>query len=267
MFVLHIENLSVSFTQYENGMRQKTWNAINDLSVDVRSREITAVVGASGSGKSILARAVMGLLPYNARMEGEILYKGERLTQEYVKKLRGKEIVFVPQTMSHLDPMMKVGKQVLRGRKDKERKEKLCDIFQRYHLKQETKDMYPFQLSGGMGRRILISTALIEEAELVIADEPTPGLDLELAKLVMGHFRELADLGAAVLVITHDLELALRTADRIVVFYDGTTVDEMTPEVFLEGSSFGHPYTEALWRAMPEHGFAHISEQEMKGWD
>lgn len=109
-----------------------------------------------------------------------------------------------------------------------------------------------------MNRRILISTALIEEPRLVIADEPTPGLDLKVAKRAMGHFRELADMGAGVLVITHDLELALEVADRIVVFYAGCTVEEAKACDFEKEETLRHPYTKALWRAMPMHGFQTI---------
>jgi peptide/nickel transport system ATP-binding protein len=85
--------------------------------------------------------------------------------------------------------------------------------------------MYPFQLSGGMARRVLISTAVMEEPKLIVADEPTPGLSVELAMETLAHFRKLADSGVAILLITHDIDLALNVADRIAVFYAGTTVE------------------------------------------
>ena len=85
---------------------------------------------------------------------------------------------------------------------------------------------FPFELSGGMARRVLISTAVMETPRLVIADEPTPGLDARAAGRILGHFREIADAGAGMLLITHDLELALTIADRVVVFYAGETVEE-----------------------------------------
>lgn len=260
MSVLHIENLRISFTQYERGMRKRTWDAVRNMNLDVSRGELAAVVGASGSGKSLLAHAVMGILPYNAKAEGEILYCGEELTKKRVEKLRGREIVLVPQSLSYLDPMMKIGPQIRRGRKEREIIERQREIFRQYHLSQEVEDLYPFELSGGMNRRVLVSTALMENPKLVIADEPTPGLDLVLAGRVMSHFRHLANQGAAVLVITHDLKLALQTADKIVVFYDGETVEETTPEAFQREETLQHPYTKALWRAMPEHGF-HVPEE------
>jgi peptide/nickel transport system ATP-binding protein len=128
----------------------------------------------------------------------------------------------------------------------------------RYGLDKKTEQLYPFELSGGMARRILIATALMEDPKLVIADEPTPGLHTDAAKQVLGHFREIADDGAGVLLITHDLELALEVADRVVVFYAGTTVEEALVSDFKEVSGLRHPYTKALWQAMPEHGFHSI---------
>lgn len=256
--ILKIEDLKVSFTQYDRGMHQTELPVIRSLDVEVCAGEMVAVVGSSGSGKSLLAHGVMGVLPYNASMEGRITYRGEALTEERLRKLRGREIVLVPQSIAYLNPLMKIGPQICKGKKDEAKKRKLRDIFTRYHLKPEVEELYPFELSGGMNRRILISTALIEEPLLVIADEPTPGLDLRMAKRAMEHFRELADLGAAVLVITHDLELALETADRVAVFYAGTTVEEARVSDFASEETLRHPYTKALWRAMPKNGFQFI---------
>lgn len=256
--VLKIEHLNISFLQYTNGIRQSQLDVIRDLDVEVNTGEMVAVVGSSGSGKSLLAHAVLGILPYNAARGGRMTYRGSELTQERIVKLRGSEIVMVPQSLSYLDPLVKIGKQIRKGRNDQKTVEKLKNIFRRYDLKEEVEDLYPFELSGGMNRRILISTALIEEPKLVIADEPTPGLDLKVAKRAMGHFRELADLGAGVLVITHDLELALETADRVVVFYAGCTVEEAASKDFIREETLRHPYTKALWRALPQHGFQFI---------
>ncbi|HIR93140.1 MAG TPA: ABC transporter ATP-binding protein [Candidatus Egerieimonas intestinavium] len=256
--ILNIRHLNISFTQYEKGLRQVELPVIRDLDVTVREGEMVAVVGSSGSGKSLLAHGVMGILPYNASMGGEILYEGEPLTRERMDRLRGEEIVMVPQSLAYLDPLMKIGPQIRKGKKDAATRKKLKDIFKRYELKEEVEQLYPFELSGGMNRRILISTALIGNPRLVIADEPTPGLDLKVAKRAMEHFRELADMGAGVLVITHDLELALEVADRIVVFYAGMTVEEAGASDFDTQEGLRHPYTKALWRAMPKNGFQYI---------
>ena len=256
--VLKIEHMNIVFTQYDRGMHQTELPVIRNLDVEVRRGEVVAVAGSSGSGKSLLAHGVMGVLPYNARMGGDIQYLGEKLTKERIEKLRGKEIVMVSQSISSLNPLMKIGPQIRKGKKDPASQEKLKAIFRRYDLEEKTEELYPFELSGGMNRRVLISTAVMEAPRLVIADEPTPGLDKKTAKRAMEHFRNLADMGAAVLVITHDLELALETVDRIAVFYGGTTIEEARAEDFKREENLRHPYTKALWRAMPRHGFQYI---------
>lgn len=251
--ILKVEHLSVSFTQYDRGLKRRTLHAVNDLNLEIHKKEIVAVVGSSGSGKSLLAHAIMGILPYNARMEGTLSYKGAVLTQERTEKLRGKEIVLVPQSVSYLDPLMKVGEQVRMGKKDPGIREKCRKVLDRYGLAEDVEKKYPFQLSGGMTRRVLISTAVMETPGLVIADEPTPGLHMEAAKRVMGHFKEIAQSGAGVLLITHDLELALETADRVVVLYGGRTIEAAPAENFRHEEMLKHPYTRALVRSMPKN--------------
>ena len=253
--ILSVEHLMISFSQYERGWRTIQLPVIRDLSINIKGHEIVAVVGSSGSGKSLLAHAVMGLLPANASWKGRIAFKGEELTGKRVGELRGRQMVLVPQSVSYLDPLMKVGDQVRRGHKDGISRARSREVLGRYGLGEDTEELYPFQLSGGMTRRVLISTAVMEKPELVIADEPTPGLHISAAKRVLSHFREIADGGAGVLLITHDLELALQVADRIVVFYAGTNVEEAAVSDFQKEERLRHPYTRALYRAMPSHGF------------
>lgn len=256
--ILDIRDFSVSFEQYEKGFRKTGLPVIRNLDVTVHEGEMVAVVGSSGSGKSLLAHGILGILPYNASTGGELLYDGAPLTKERQKALRGNEIVLVPQSVAFLDPLMKIGPQIRKGRKDKASGEKLRRIFEGYHLKEEVQELYPFELSGGMNRRILVSTALMGNPRLVIADEPTPGLHMDMVRRVMSHFRELADKGAGVLLITHDLEQALEVADRVVVFYAGTTVEEADAADFRSEETLRHPYTRALWRALPQNGFQFI---------
>lgn len=254
--ILRIENLTVTFTQYEGKTADKTeLPVISDLNVTVHGGEIVAVVGSSGSGKSLLAHAVFGLLPQNARVRGNIRYRGELLDAEGIKKLRGQRMALVPQGVNYLDPLMKVGRQITNGKKDAASISRMRELCRRYGLEEGVERLYPFELSGGMARRVLLMTALMSQPELIIADEPTPGMDLELAKLAMEDFRNLADEGKGILLITHDLELALEVADRIVVFYAGTTIEEANASDFGQEELLRHPYTRALYRAMPKHGF------------
>ena len=253
--ILEIQDLSISFRQYEKGIRQGDLPVISRLNVTVHEGEIVAVVGSSGSGKSLLAHAILGLLPSNAMCSGEFFFLQEPLTPERMEKLRGKEIALVPQSVTYLDPLMKVGKQVRRGRRDRETISRQRELFSQYGLAQEVEEKYPFACSGGMSRRILLATALMENPRLIIADEPTPGMELSLAGKAMEDFRRFADMGNGVLLITHDIELALKVADRIAVFYAGTTVEEALVSDFESEELLRHPYTKALWRAMPRNGF------------
>ena len=257
--ILDIQNLSVSFEQYDKGFAKTNLDVIRNLNVTIHEGEMVAVVGSSGSGKSLLAHSILGILPYNASTGGTILYDGAELTEERKKALRGNEIVLVPQSVAFLDPLMKIGPQIRKGKKDKASKEKLNEIFEGYHLKQEVQELYPFEMSGGMNRRVLVSTAMMGNPRLVIADEPTPGLHMKMVRRVMEHFRELADKGAGVLLITHDLEQALEVADRVVVFYAGTTVEDASVADFAKEETLRHPYSKALWRALPQNGFQFIS--------
>ena len=253
--ILEIQDLSISFRQYEKGIRQVDLPVISRLNVTVHEGEIVAVVGSSGSGKSLLAHAILGLLPSNAMCSGEFFFLQEPLTPERMEKLRGKEIALVPQSVTYLDPLMKVGKQVRRGRRDRETVSRQRELFSQYGLAQEVEEKYPFACSGGMSRRIMLATALMENPRLIIADEPTPGMELSLAGKAMEDFRRFADMGNGVLLITHDIELALKVADRIAVFYAGTTVEEALVSDFESEELLRHPYTKALWRAMPRNGF------------
>ncbi len=255
--ILEIDELSVSFLQYERekSTRQVELPVISKLSVSVHEGEIVAVVGSSGSGKSLLAHAILDLLPYNAKTSGAMYFDGELLTRERIHSLRGNKIAFVPQSTTYLDPLQPVGAQVRQSRKDQASRQRQRELFGRYKLGQGVDKKYPFECSGGMTRRVLLSCALMGDPELIIADEPTPGMDLALAKQSMEDFRAFADEGKGVLLITHDIELALEVADRIAVFYAGTTVEEAPVADFASQESLRHPYTKALWRALPQNGF------------
>ena len=187
----------------------------------------------------------MGLLPENAILDGEIIYKGRKLNQKDKEKLRGKELALVPQSVSYLDPLMRVEKQV-RG-SDSGKKNAQKKIFQRLRLKENTEKLYPFQLSGGMARRVLVSTAVLSGAEVIIADEPTPGLDLEMALETLKIFRELADEGKAVILITHDIDLVGEIADYVVFLFEGDVASEGEPHEVLMQNLVYKPQVSTLF--------------------
>lgn len=261
--LLTVEGLHVSFRMYDEeapylAARQREVNVIDDLCISVHAGEIVAVVGASGSGKTLLADSILGLFEPNALVEGRIWFDGEEADAADLARLRGHGISLVPQSVRYLDPLMKVGNQVegfAKGGSMPEVRARRRRLFERYGLEEDVAGMYPFQLSGGMARRVLLCCALMDEPRLIVADEPTPGLDLPLAVRAMDDFRAFADGGGGVLLITHDIELALRVADRIAVFKDGTVVEETAVANFASPDLLRSAFARELWHALPEHGF------------
>ena len=257
--LLEVNNLSISFTQYVQGLNRHDSKVISDLTIDVNESEIVAILGSSGSGKSLLAHSILGILPYNANVTGEIKYKGQTLDQELKEKIRGKEICLIPQSVNFLDPLMKVSEQAIGECKDeKEHEEKKIiqrEIFSRYGLDESVDDLYPFELSGGMARKVLLSTALIGDPDLLIADEPTPGLDAKSVKETIEDIRNLKEHGKGVLLITHEIDVALKTADRIAIFYSGYVIEINNVENFKNADNVLHPYTKALINSLPRNGF------------
>lgn len=258
--LLEVSNISISFLQYSAGLRQSNLKVISDLTLDISSGEIVAVLGSSGSGKSLLAHSILGILPSNASLSGKMTYLGKDLNQKRKEKIRGEEIALIPQSVNYLDPLMKVSNQVIgecENEEDKKRKLlKQREIFEKYGLNKEVDDMYPFQLSGGMARRVLVSTALISNPKLVIADEPTPGLDEKSIEETLNHLRQMAQDNVGVLLITHDIDAALSVADKIAIFYAGYVIEIANVEDFSgNGENLIHPYTKALYNALPQTDF------------
>ena len=273
--LLAVERLSVAFDRYDPNApffragRVRT-EVLHDLSLSVHAGEILAVVGASGSGKTVLADTLTALFEPNAEVRGRIWFEGAERDAASLARLRGHGISMVPQSVAYLDPLMRVGAQVRgvpRGTTRAERAEDAArrrarqqEFFAAYGLTPEVERFYPHQLSGGMARRVLLMCALMDEPRLLIADEPTPGLDLDLAVRAVDDLRAFANGGGGVLLVAHDIELALRVADRVAVFRDGTVVEETSVESFADPSRLRHPFTRALWHALPGHDFSVTGE-------
>ena len=264
-YLLDIENLKVSFHTYAGEVQ-----AVRGVSLKVNAGECIAIVGESGSGKTVTSKAVLGLIaepPGEVKKESRILFEGKNIldyTEKEWRNFRGKDAAMIFQDpMTSLNPTMKVGKQIIGAGNKQERarrKEKMQQIFERYHLESSVANLYPYQLSGGMARRVLISGAVMNPAKLIVADEPTPGLQESLARETLQNFRELAEEGCGVLLITHDIDLALQMADRIAIFYDGRVLETAPAAAFRgDGEELAHPYSKAFLKALPQNEFA-ISE-------
>lgn len=252
--LLEINDLSLSFTSYAQGLRQISTQVLKNLSLKLHAGEVFTIVGSSGSGKSLLAETILDILPKNAHVTGTIKLDGAPATRAGLRKMRGCELLYVPQGVTNLDPLMKVGHQVCLRPEQKQYQEA---AFKRLELSDAVTKLYPFELSGGMARRTLVSTALLGTPRMVIADEPTPGMTLDQARETLQLFRDMADKGAGVIVITHDLTLALEISDTIGVFYDGTIIEQAQKSQFTGlGEQLKQPFTRALWCALPQNEFS-----------
>jgi peptide/nickel transport system ATP-binding protein len=259
--MLTVKQLTISFKRYGKVLQRQYLNTIHDISLFVNAGEMVAVVGASGAGKSLLAHAILEILPHNARIKGEIRFKNQLLTKHHRQRFRGKEITLIPQSVTFLNPLASIGAQVERAAKlagidPAEVKGATQRSLQRYGLSQDVLKSYPFQLSGGMARRVLTAMATVGTPDLIVADEPTTGLDQTSAMESLGWLRYLADQGKGILLITHDIIAALKVVDTVVVLHAGTTVEIAAAKNFNSNiNQLGHPYTKSLWQALPQNGF------------
>jgi peptide/nickel transport system ATP-binding protein len=259
--LLEVRNLSVAFQRIDPWGESSRIEVLRRLSLTLSEGEVVAVVGSSGSGKSVLAHSILGILPSNAEVEGTILYRGEALTARRLEQVRGREVAFLPQSITYLDPLVKAKHAVrwaarMSGSSRVEARTAQERTFLRLGISEEVGDRFPFQLSGGMVRRLLLAIAIVGRARLLIADEPTPGLDGAAVNESLNCLRELADSGSSVLLVSHDIVACLSVADRLAVFQDGCIVEVAGADAFSgRGERLRHPYSRALWNALPGNLF------------
>lgn len=262
MNILEVKNLNIGFNMYDKLLNQKLYQMVFDLNVTIKKGEILAIAGSSGSGKSLMAHAILGILPKNTVVSAEIKFKNEIVDEDRLSQLRGKEITFVPQSIAYLDPLMTIEDQLMRKDINKQDFFKVMDTlgFTKADL-----GKYPFQLSGGMARRVLIANTILSKADLIIADEPTPGLSLDLAIEVLNHFRNMANNGKGILLISHDIDLVCNIADRMSIFYGGHILETLNTKDFLKGEKYiRHPLTKAFWKALPQNDFEETDIEDIR---
>ncbi len=256
--LLEVENLSTSFFT-----REGTIKAVQSSSFSIRPGEVLGVVGESGSGKSVTALSIMGLIPYPGRVTtGSIRYRGQELlelSEEDMRGLRGDEIAMIFQDpVAALNPLMTIGNQVeeLLSAHGTMSQNTMWDMtlesLRSVGMPEPRMimDSYPWQLSGGMCQRVMLAMMLIMEPELLIADEPTSSLDTTLQAEMLERIHALSrDRGTAVLLITHNLGVVARVADRVLVMYGGRMMEEAETVALYQRPA--HPYTWALLNAVP----------------
>ena len=246
------------------GLKRREVQVVHDLNLEVRENEVFAIFGASGSGKSILAHSVLKLLPYNAKVTGEILYKGREITDKNIESLRGSDIWLIPQTVNSLNPLSKIKDQT-RINLSKDKYPLQEKVYSDFGLDKNVLELYPHELSGGMARRVLVADAILSDADLLIADEPTPGMDKKSTDEIIDMFKAKKESGKTIVLITHDMEMALQCADRIGIFYDGTIIEVFDTKRFLQGEDvLTNTYAKMLIRAMPEREFKAPTLEEME---
>jgi peptide/nickel transport system ATP-binding protein len=258
--VLQISDLRVRFDTDDGPVL-----AVNGLSLTVHEREVLALVGESGCGKSLTALSVLGLQPRYAKVNGSVLFEGRdlrRLRPRQLRKIRGRDVAMIFQEpMTSLNPVFTVGSQIvetlrrhqrLSERAARNRAVELLDLVRVPDPRRRMED-FPHQLSGGMRQRVMIAMAVACNPRLIIADEPTTALDVTVQALVLDILRDLRkEFGTAIILITHNLGVVADIADSVVVMYAGYEIEKATVETLF--SSPQHPYTMGLLGAVPRPG-------------
>ncbi|MCG1028201.1 ABC transporter ATP-binding protein [Virgibacillus halodenitrificans] len=257
--ILDVKDLHVTFTTYGG-----TVKAVRGVNFHLNKGETLAIVGESGCGKSVTSNAIMRLIPDppGKISNGSIHFHGKdlvRLSEKQMRNIRGVDISMIFQDpMTALNPTLTIGTQLMEGLRQhkkitgEEAKQKALEMMKLVGIPnpEERLKQYPHQFSGGMRQRIVIAMALICEPELLIADEPTTALDVTIQAQILELFNRIQEAtGVSIILITHDLGVVAKIADRIAVMYAGKIIEVGTKrEIFYQAQ---HPYTKGLLKSVP----------------
>lgn len=253
--VLDIMNLTVNLPNRTRILR--------DVSLSLEPGEVRALVGESGAGKSMIGKAVLGILPPKVRIsEGEILLDNEHLgamTPVTRRNTVARMSALIPQDpLTALNPLRKIGPQIvdplrrIHGWSADKARARALELLDRVHIRAPERVMasYPHELSGGMRQRILIAAAFAPSPRLIVADEPTTALDVTVQKEILKLIRELQrETGTAVLFVTHDMGVVAKISQKVTVLFAGKVMEDAPTEQVFSGAA--HPYTRALINATP----------------
>jgi len=254
--ILDVRNLHVSYQSQRGRI-----DAIHNVSFTLGCEKV-GIVGESGSGKSTLGRTIMGVLPESAHIDGQILFNGENLLtlpERRMREIRGGGISMILQDPKFsLNPVMRVGDQVSEAFLAHSRSDKTLARKQSLELMESVKirnpervyRLYPHEISGGMGQRIMIAMMLVAGPKLVIADEPTSALDVTVRMEVLSVLDEMVSRRhVGLLFISHDLNLVAKFCDRVLIMYAGCIVDACRSSELRDSQ---HPYTQGLFASLPK---------------
>jgi len=256
--LLEIRDLAIRFESDAGDIK-----AVDHINLTIRRGEVVGLVGESGSGKSVTSFAILRLIRRPGRVEsGTITFDGvdlASLNEEEMRQVRGAKIAMVSQSpRTALNPVIPVGRQISRlfqlhaGLSAEQAKKRMLEMLALVRIPDPEKRarQYAHQLSGGMCQRVMIAMALATSPQLLLADEPTTGLDVSIAARILDLLRELgARTGAAILFITHDLGVVAEICDRVVVMHAGQVVESAPVRTLFNNPA--HPYTRALVRSIP----------------
>jgi peptide/nickel transport system ATP-binding protein len=264
--VLSIRNLRVTFDTPMGPLE-----AVRGVDLDVHAGEMMGVVGESGSGKSVTFLAAMGLLPHRAKVTGSVLLNGQEMIGASTKVLRnmrgGLMSMIFQDPLSALNPVHRIGDQIVEMLKahqpnlsEKEAAKRAVELLEIVGIPQaaERAHQYPHEFSGGMRQRVVIAIAIANNPKVLIADEPTTALDVTVqAQILEVIERVQKSFGTAVVLITHDLGVIARVADRVNVMYAGRNVEKGGVDSLFDHPS--HPYTRGLLASLPHEGVERLT--------
>ncbi|HWX51368.1 MAG TPA: ABC transporter ATP-binding protein [Roseomonas sp.] len=270
MALLEVENLQTHFRTPDGGVNR----AVDGLSFSVESGETVAIVGESGCGKSVTSMSILRLIPEPpGKIAGAVRFEGRdllKLSEREMRTIRGNEISMIFQEpMTSLNPVLTIGQQIgeaLRlhqGMSKAQAEAKAVEMLTLVGIPAPARRVkeYPHQLSGGMRQRVMIAIALACNPKLLIADEPTTALDVTIQAQILDLMRDLKHrVGAAIVLITHDLGVVAEVAERVIVMYAGRKVEEAKVEELFRAPK--HPYTQGLLGAVPKLGSSLTGETE-----
>ncbi len=257
--LLKIKDLELSFKMYEG-----TSHVLKKINLELSKGEKVALVGESGSGKSVTTKLILGLLNQkNVSKEGEIIFNNKNIlniSQKEFKKIRGNNISIIFQDpIAALNPVFKIKEQFYEVNLNKSyisKKESFriaSEALEKVSIRDPERvlESYPFQLSGGLAQRVVITMAMINKPQLLLADEPSTALDVTIQNQALDLMHDLTkETNTAVLLITHNMGVVRKFAEKVYVIYRGVIVEEGTKDQIF--SNPGHPYTKALLTSIPK---------------
>ena len=253
--IIKIKNLSMGLN-----IDDKFYYALENINLDFSKGKIHAIAGESGCGKSVLINTILKILPKNAIIKtGEIIFDNKNLlnfSEKEYRSIRGKKISLIPQDpFMSLNPLYTIENQILEVFDDNNKVqnlEKVKDALNKVKIKNidTVLKSYPHELSGGMKQRVIIAMSLVQNSDLILADEPTTALDVSVSNSILDLLVELKNMGKTIILITHDLSIVSNYCDTTTIMYLGEIVENNNTKDLFKNPL--HPYTKALLGALPD---------------